>query len=85
MEQELQQLCHETSKMKKSILGHLDQDTHEFMKKVIDAGIDFIRISVIGYNKDLYKKWMNVDNFDLIFYLIFKKSKNILNFYWKNK
>ena len=38
----------------------------EFMKKVIDAGIDFIRISVIGYNKDLYKKWMNVDNFDLI-------------------
>ncbi len=38
----------------------------EFMKKVIDAGIDFIRISVIGYNKDLYKKWMNIDNFDLI-------------------
>ena len=25
-----------------------------------------IRISVIGYNRDLYKKWMNVDNFDLI-------------------
>ena len=38
----------------------------DFMKKVIDAGIDFIRISVIGYNKDLYKKWMNIDNFDLI-------------------
>ncbi len=38
----------------------------QFMKKVIDAGIDFIRISVIGYNRDLYKKWMNVDNFDLI-------------------
>mgnify|MGYP001208639572 FL=1 len=38
----------------------------EFMKKVIDAGIDFIRISVIGYNRDLYNKWMNVDNFNLI-------------------
>jgi hypothetical protein len=38
----------------------------EFMKKVIDAGIDFIRISVIGYNRQLYKKWMNIDNFDLI-------------------
>ena len=38
----------------------------EFMKKVIDAGIDFIRISVIGYNKEKYKKWMNIDNFDLI-------------------
>ena len=37
-----------------------------FMKKVVDAGIDFIRISVIGYNKDLYKKWMNIDNFELI-------------------
>ena len=38
----------------------------DFMKRVVDAGIDFIRISVIGYNKDLYKKWMNIDNFHLI-------------------
>jgi radical SAM protein with 4Fe4S-binding SPASM domain len=38
----------------------------DFMKRVVDAGIDFIRISVIGYNKDLYKKWMNIDNFELI-------------------
>ena len=38
----------------------------KFMNDVIDAGIDFIRISVIGYNKELYKKWMNVDNFELI-------------------
>ena len=36
------------------------------MKKVVDSGIDFTRISVIGYNKDLYKKWMNIDNFELI-------------------
>ena len=38
----------------------------DFMKKVIDAGIDFIRFSVIGYNREVYKKWMNIDNFDLI-------------------
>ena len=35
----------------------------EFMKKVVDAGIDFIRFSIIGYNQELYKKWMDVDNF----------------------
>ena len=38
----------------------------KFMRDVVDAGIDFIRISVIGYNRELYKKWMNVDNFELI-------------------
>ena len=38
----------------------------QFMKNIIDAGIDFIRISVIGYNKEQYKQWMDVDNFDLI-------------------
>ena len=38
----------------------------DFMKKVVDSGIDFIRVSVIGYSKELYKKWMNIDNFDLI-------------------
>ena len=38
----------------------------DYMRKVIDAGIDFIRFSVIGYNKDVYKKWMDVDNFDLV-------------------
>jgi len=38
----------------------------KFMQDVIDAGIDFIRISIIGYNKEKYKQWMNVDNFDLI-------------------
>ena len=38
----------------------------QFMNEVIDAGIDFVRISVIGYSKEKYKKWMNIDNFDLI-------------------
>jgi len=38
----------------------------QFMKDVVNAGIDFIRFSVIGYNKKKYKEWMNIDNFDLI-------------------
>jgi len=38
----------------------------QFMKDVVDAGIDFIRISVIGYNRQIYKQWMNIDNFELI-------------------
>ena len=38
----------------------------DFMKRVIDSGIDFIRFSIIGYSRSEYIKWMNVDNFDLI-------------------
>ena len=47
----------------------------DFMKKVIDAGIDFIRFSIIGYNSEVYKKWMNIDNFNLIIQNI-KEAKN---------
>ena len=35
------------------------------MEEIIDAGIDLVRFSVIGYNKEKYK-WMDVDNFSLI-------------------
>ena len=49
----------------------------EFMKKVIDAGIDFIRFSIIGYNKEVYKKWMNIDNFELIINNIKEAKKYI--------
>ena len=38
----------------------------KFMNDVIDAEIDFVRFSFIGYNKEKYLKWMDVDNFDLI-------------------
>lgn len=38
----------------------------KFMRDVIDAGIDFVRFSMIGYDKEQYKKWMNIDNFELI-------------------
>ena len=36
----------------------------KFMNECVDAGLDFYRFSIIGYNKELYKKWMNSDNFD---------------------
>jgi MoaA/NifB/PqqE/SkfB family radical SAM enzyme len=37
-----------------------------FMNEVTDAGIDFIRFSMIGYNREKYKEWMDIDNFELI-------------------
>ena len=36
------------------------------MKEVVDAGIDWIRFSVVGYDRDTYKTWMNTDNFEKI-------------------
>ena len=48
-----------------------------YMKEVINAGIDFIRFSMIGYNKETYKKWMNIDNFDLIMSNIFETKDYI--------
>ena len=50
----------------------------QFMRDVVDAGIDFIRVSVIGYNKEKYNKWMNVDNFDLIISNL-KEMPNYIN------
>lgn len=38
----------------------------EYMKECIDAGLNRIRISVIGYDRETYKKWMNIDAFELI-------------------
>lgn len=37
-----------------------------YMQDVIDAGLTLIRFSVIGYNRELYKQWMNIDNWELI-------------------
>ena len=49
----------------------------DFMKKVIDADIDFIRFSIIGYDKSKYKKWMNIDNFELIINNIIEAKKYV--------
>lgn len=35
----------------------------DFMKRVVDAGIDFIRCSVIGYDPETYLQWMDANNF----------------------
>jgi len=34
-----------------------------FMQECVDAGLDFFRFSIVGYNYDTYKEWMNSDNF----------------------
>ena len=38
----------------------------QFMKDCIDAGLNRLRISVIGYDREQYIKWMDRDAFDLI-------------------
>jgi len=35
--------------------------------ELIDVGLDFIRISVIGYNRQTYIKWMSRDGFDKVY------------------
>ena len=42
------------------------------MREVINAGIDIIRISMIGYNGEKYLEWMGVDNFDRVLSNIFE-------------
>jgi len=49
----------------------------DFMKEVIDEGIDFIRFSIIGYNREKYLEWMNINNFDLILSNIFETKDYI--------
>ena len=41
--------------------------TGNMMCDSIDAGLSLFRYSVIGYNRELYHKWMNVDNWDMIY------------------
>ena len=35
----------------------------DYMKRVVDAGADFFRFSIIGYNVDTYWAWMNSKEF----------------------
>ena len=48
-----------------------------FMQDCIDAGLSFARFSCIGYNKDKYKEWMSIDNFDLLKTNIIKAKEYI--------
>jgi len=38
----------------------------QFMRDTIDAGLNFVRFSCIGYTPELYKKWMSQDRFDYV-------------------
>lgn len=38
----------------------------DFMKEVVDAGADFFRFSIIGYDQWTYQKWMNSPFFNLV-------------------
>jgi len=38
----------------------------QFMQDCIDAELDFLRFSCIGYNRKKYQQWMNCDNFELL-------------------
>jgi len=40
--------------------------TNDFMQECVDAGLSMARFSVIGYNKETYKKMMNRDAFHFI-------------------
>lgn len=37
-----------------------------FMRECVDAGLDLARFSIIGYNQEKYKEWMNRDAFDVV-------------------
>lgn len=38
----------------------------DFMKEVVDAGADFFRFSIIGYDAPTYHKWMNSLSFQIV-------------------
>ena len=38
----------------------------DYMKAIVDAGVDFFRFSVIGYDNKTYTKWMNSPFFNLV-------------------
>jgi len=46
---------------------------NNFMEQCIDAGLYVARFSVIGYNQETYKTWMNIDAFNII-------KENCVNF-----
>ena len=38
----------------------------QFMEECVDAGLSYMRLSVIGYDRETYKKWMDRDAFNTI-------------------
>lgn len=50
-----------------------------FMKGVIDAGADFFRFSIIGYNNELYTKWMNSPHFNKVIRNLHETQEYVTN------
>ena len=38
----------------------------DFMRGVVDAGVDFFRFSIVGYNEEKYREWMNSPFYNLV-------------------
>jgi MoaA/NifB/PqqE/SkfB family radical SAM enzyme len=38
----------------------------DYMKNVVDSGIDFFRFSIIGYNRLMYQQWMSSPAFGIV-------------------
>ena len=38
----------------------------DYMQRCVDEGLSRIRFSIIGYNQEVYKKWMNKDAFNIV-------------------
>ena len=38
----------------------------QFMRDCVDAGLDFYRFSIIGYDRETYAQWMNSSSFDWV-------------------
>lgn len=51
----------------------------DFMKGVIDAGADFFRFSIIGYNNELYTKWMNSPHFNKVIRNLHETQEYVTN------
>ena len=60
-----------------------------FMEECVDAGLDFFRFSIIGYNYETYSKWMNSKHFyrvvsnlhEMKRYVVKKKAKTTVATY----
>lgn len=50
---------------------------HDNFEEVLDAGLSYIRFSVIGYDRESYQRHMSIDNYDLVIDNI-KKCKQLI-------
>lgn len=53
----------------------------EFMKDCVDAGLSLFRFSVIGYNSETYRKWMDKDAFETVL----ENAKSMVEYSAKKK